>query len=234
MEPATRRDVLRGGMAAALLVVPTSRALAFANGLPLPETKSGPLPRKPGPAPTDIGVQKVTGTLRPCIDTKPHCFSTASIEEFDDLLYDQYVGDPGLMKPWTFTKGKEEAMSDVLEAVKAYPPGQDGIDGGGWSIVAQKPDYVYVQYESLLKGFRDDMEFLVSDGVLSLRTSSRIGRQDKFVNSKRVNYYARTLGALPGWSTQPVTSTTHPVYFEENGVPQTRNADLARLRQAAE
>tara|TARA_B110001452_G_scaffold24328_1_gene19250 strand:+ start:140 stop:922 length:783 start_codon:yes stop_codon:yes gene_type:complete len=231
----TRRELLHLAAAGVLVAAPANRALAFDNSLPLPETKSSKVPRKPGPVPTDIGVQTATGTLRPCMDTKPHCFSTASIVDFDELLFDQYVGDPGLLKPWTFTKSKEDAMSDVMQAVRAYPPGQDGIDGGGWKIVSQKADYVYVQYESLIKGFRDDMEFLVSDdGVLSLRTSSRIGRQDKFVNSKRVNYYARALGALPGWSTQPVTAATHPVYFEENGVPQTRNADLAKLRQAAE
>ena len=204
---------------------------AFENSLPLPESKTGPLPRKPGPAPKDIGIQKATGTLKPCLDTKPHCFSTASIEEFDELVYDQYVGDPGLLMPWTFSKSKAEAMADVLQAIKSYPPGQSDIDGGGWKIIKQEPSYVYVQYESLLKGFMDDMEFAIGDSKeLALRTSSRIGRQDKFVNSKRVNYYAQALAAAGGWKTAAITQETHPVYFNENGVSQSRSDDMKRKR----
>ena len=225
----TRRELLVGAAAAAAFV-PRPHALAFENSLPLPDTS---LPRKPGPAPTDLGIQRQSGNLKPCLDTKPHCFSTASIEEFDDLVYDQYVGDPGLLQPWTFTKGRDAAMVDVLAAIKAYPPGQSGVDGGGWKIVKQQPSYVYVQFESLRKGFVDDMEFaLLAEGKLSLRSSSRIGRQDKFVNSERINYFGRTLGAVGGWSTSEISTTTHPVYFNENGVSQSRNDDMKRLRNA--
>ena len=225
----SRRELLLTGAAAAAFVS-QQRALAFENSLPLPDTS---IPRKPGPAPTDLGIQKQSGDLKPCLDTKPHCFSTASIEAFDDLVYDQYVGDPGLLPPWTYTKSKDTAMADVLAAIKAYPPGQSGVDGGGWKIIKQQPAYALVQYESLRKGFVDDMEFaLLEEGKLSLRSSSRIGRQDKFVNSERVNYFARTLGAVGGWSTIEVTSKSHPVYFNENGVSQSRNDDMKRLRNA--
>jgi uncharacterized protein (DUF1499 family) len=225
----TRRDLLVGA-AAAVVVLPHPRALAFENSLPVPDAK---IPRKPGPAPTDLGIQKQSGNLKPCLDTKPHCFSTASIEDFDDLVYDQYVGDPGLLQQWTFTNGEDTAMADVLAAIKAYPPGQSGVDGGGWKIFKQQPRYVYVQYESLRKGFVDDMEFaILAEGKLSLRSSSRIGRQDKFVNSERVNYFARTLGGVSGWSTSEITAKTHPVYFNENGVSQSRNDDMKRLRGA--
>lgn len=75
---------------------------------------------------------------------------------------------------------------------------------------------------------------ILADGKLSLRTSSRIGRQDKFVNSVRVNYFARSLGAVSGWSTREVSAKTHPVYFNENGVSQSRNDDLRRVRGAVE
>ena len=153
--------------------------------------------------------------------------------DYDEFVYDAGVGDPGYMQPWTYSKSRAQAMQDVLQAINSYPPGQAGIDGGGWKVIKQKPDYVYVQYESLLKGFRDDMEFAITaDGVLSLRTSSRIGRQDKFVNSKRVNWYAQTLGQLEGWSTKPVSQETHPVYWTENGTEQNRNADLRKIRDA--
>ena len=227
-----RRELLARAATGSLLLPRASDA--FENSLPLPESKTGAYEnRKPGPAPADIGIQKETGTLKPCLDTKPHCFSTASIVDYDEFIYDAGVGDPGLMQAWTFKKSRAEAMQDVVRAVKAYPPGQSDVDGGGWKIIKEEPNYVYVQYESLLKGFRDDMEFAITtDGVLSLRTSSRIGRQDMFVNSKRVNWYAQTLGAVDGWTTKPVSQETHPIYWTENGVPQSRNADLRKLREA--
>ena len=171
------------------------------------------------------------GTLKACVDTKPHCFSTASILEYDEFVFDAGVGDPGYLKPWTFSKSRVEAMQDVVSAINAYPPGQDGIDGGGWKIMKMQPNYVYVQYESLIKGFRDDMEFaILEDGVLSMRTSSRIGRQDYLVNARRVNYYASALRAAGGWKTTPVDSKTHPVYWNENTVPQGRAADMRAMR----
>ena len=140
--------------------MPTA-ARAFPNSLPMPPSDSKPLPRKPGPAPTDIGiVQGVekpgVGMLKPCLDTKPHCFSSTLIMEFDEFLYDAGVGDPGYLAPWKFSGSKSDAMQDVLRAVKDYPPGQSDIDGGGWSIIKQEPNYVYVQYESLRKGFIDE------------------------------------------------------------------------------
>lgn len=169
--------------------------------------------------------------LRPCLDTKPHCFSSGSIEEYDDLVYDQIVGDPGYIAPWTFTKSRAEAMSDVMAAINAYPPGQSGIDGGGWKVMASSPTYAYVQFESRLKGFKDDVEFaIVSDGQLSMRSSSRIGRQDMLVNSKRLNWFAGTLQQAGGWTTAPISERTHPVYFNENTVPQSRAADMRSMR----
>lgn len=38
--------------------------------------------------------------------------------------------------------------SFAFAAVMSYKPGQGGIDGGGWEIVKQEPDYIYVQYQS--------------------------------------------------------------------------------------
>ena len=217
----------------ALTLASSDPAVAFENSLPLPETKSAPLPRKSGPAPTDIGIQSkdMGGALKACIDTKPHCFSTTSILDYDEFVYDAGVGDPGYIDPWTFTKSRSDAMKDVLAAIDAYTPGQSGIDGGGWKVIKQQPDYVYVQYESLLKGFKDDMEFaILDDGVLSMRTSSRIGRQDYLVNAKRVNYYASALSSAGGWKTKPVDAKTHPVYWSENTMPQGRAADMRALR----
>ena len=67
------REHVAAAVVAAVLTVAPGPSLAFENSLPLPETKSAPLPRKPGPAPTDIGIQSsdMGGALKACVDTKP-------------------------------------------------------------------------------------------------------------------------------------------------------------------
>ena len=49
------------------------------------------------------------------------------------------------------------------EALKDYPPGQQEIDGGGFEIKKMdlEKGYIYVQFESLKRGYIDDVEFLV-------------------------------------------------------------------------
>ena len=70
--------------------------------------------------------------------------------------------------------------------------GQNGIDGGGFQVIAQRAStegaYLYVQFESLRKGYIDDMEFAVQDGRVNVRTSSRLGYLDLGVNAKRYNW----------------------------------------------
>lgn len=69
--------------------------------------------------------------------------------------------------------------------------GQRGIDGGGFKLVTESTSansaYVYVQFESMRKGYVDDVEFALADGVANMRTSSRLGYLDLGVNAKRFN-----------------------------------------------
>ena len=44
--------------------------------------------------------------------------------------------------------------------------------------------YLYVQFESRRRGYIDDVEFLLADGTMQLRTSSRLGYLDLGVNAK--------------------------------------------------
>ena len=65
--------------------------------------------------------------------------------------------------------------------MKAYRPGQNNIDGGGFDIVTFDPKagYMYVQFESLKFGFIDDFELAVvgdkSNNEVQVRSSSRLG-----------------------------------------------------------
>ena len=46
---------------------------------------------------------------------------------------------------------------------------QQEVDGGGFKIFADTPDYLFVQFESVKSGFIDDVEFAINpdgEGIL--------------------------------------------------------------------
>ena len=104
------------------------------------------------------------------------------------------------------------------EAVKEYPPGQQDIDGGGFEIKRVDPDkgYIYVQFESLKRGYIDDLEFLVKptdkeSGQVLVRSASRLGYLDLGVNAKRLNRLSQALRDLPNrWTAPKITKDLFP------------------------
>jgi len=224
MRIVNRRTALEAVLAPALAFA-AAPAIAFENRLPPDEVElKYKTPRSPGPKPTDIGPRD-TGGLKSCIDGKPHCFSsTPETFEDNDLFNADYGGASAewLVQPFKYDLPLAEALVDVKTAISEYPPGQAGVDGGGFKVVAEsaKADraYLYVQFESRRRGYIDDMEFSLRDGTVQVRTSSRLGYLDMGVNAKRFNWFANRLGGLKGWSTQPILSKGHEEYFALNGV----------------
>ena len=55
-------------------------------------------------------------------------------------------------------------------------------------VVRHEPNYLYAEYKSKLLGFVDDVEFLASEqeGVIHVRSASRLGRRDFGVNRERI------------------------------------------------
>jgi uncharacterized protein (DUF1499 family) len=156
------------------------------------------------------------GILKEC-DNYPHCFSTTYTEGIDTGIHD--------LQPWSFSgKDPATAFKEVVETVEAYPPGQNGIDGGGWKIDRQEPTYLYVMYESLKRGHRDDVEFAIKpgtdasakEGQLLIRSSSRLGNWDYGVNAARLNRIAEDLAKKGGWQTSQITAKSHPRYWSQN------------------
>ena len=43
------------------------------------------------------------------------------------------------LKPWSFPGPPEKALADLEQVLKAYPPGQQDIDGGGFQIQKLEP-----------------------------------------------------------------------------------------------
>jgi uncharacterized protein (DUF1499 family) len=55
-------------------------------------------------------------------------------------------------------------------------------------VVTETPDYLHAECESALLGFVDDIELhlRVSDGVIAVRSASRLGCGDLGVNRRRI------------------------------------------------
>lgn len=190
---------------------------AFANRQPPDEFElKYKQPKSRGPQPTDLGIRP-GGVLKPCVDGRPHCLSSTP----DPILGDEERAD-WLVEPFKYDKPLADALADVKATIAAYPSGQRGVDGGGFEIMKEGTTatmaYVYVQFEARRKGYIDDFEIALSDGIASVRTSSRIGYLDIGVNGKRYQWFAETLGRLPSWTTTPLRSVDHPEYFAQNSL----------------
>lgn len=69
-------------------------------------------------------------------------------------------------------------------------------------IVRHDGGYLYAEFRSRMMGFVDDVEFLVAEkeGVIHVRSASRLGRRDYGVNRARVEAIRRRFEAAQGQS----------------------------------
>ena len=110
-----------------------------------------------------------------------------------------------LIAPWKPPADDPTPFATLTKVVKAYKPGQGFIDGGGFQVVKESDTYLYVQFEALKKGFVDDLEcYLSKDGMVMVRSSSRVGVTDFGVNAIRLNYIADSLREM-GWKINELT-----------------------------
>ena len=194
----TRRQAAAGFLST--FVAGLRPAAAFDNGIPEEMELYKDKMKQPGTQPVLLGLQS-NGKLQRC-DDAPNCFSTSGDEAH-------------LLELWRPKAGSSHnAMGELLETVKAYPPGQARIDKGGFSIITARPDYMYVQFESLKMGFIDDVEFAVTGGgeAVQVRSSSRVGYLDLTVNAKRLNWISEQL-RTKGWTAPAITKEEYPDYF---------------------
>lgn len=117
---------------------------------------------------------------------------------------------------WTPPSGTNanQAASTLKKVIESYPQeGQNKVDIGGWTIVDDSfapGKTASVEYKSGIgnfakffnggKPFVDDLKLEIGgDGVVGVRSSSRVGDSDLGVNQKRLNYFVSKLRA-DGWS----------------------------------
>ena len=150
----------------------------------------------------------------------PNCFSsTIPVGEDPDHSI------PAWVWPKEFEDDKAKAFAQLNQVIASYPPGQNGVDGGGFAVQKFDPDkgYFYVIFEALKNGYYDDVEFAYiapeaggsSSRQIQVRSSSRVGYLDLGVNAKRLNWIAKEL-RTKGWDAEGVDFKTHQGYVLEN------------------
>ena len=124
-----------------------------------------------GTPPDDLGVRD--GKLKRPSKT-PNSVSSQA-----DLWPDHPQKDAARIAPLAL-RGAGPAAIARLKAICAAMPGA--------TVVTDKGDYLYVQFQTALMKYVDDTEFWFdpSAGVIQVRSASRVGRKDFDVNRARV------------------------------------------------
>ena len=110
-------------------------------------------------------VELVDGKLRPCPES-PNCVSSESDRTSSRV------------EPLTFQGLPEKAWNDLKETIRQM----------GGNIEQEHDGYLWATFTSKLFRFVDDVEFRMvsSDGVIHVRSGSRVGYSDLGVNRRRV------------------------------------------------
>jgi uncharacterized protein (DUF1499 family) len=109
--------------------------------------------------------QLVNGRLRPCPGT-PNCVNSEST----DMIH--------RIDPIAFTGSAEQARIQLKKVISEH----------GGTVHIEQPEYIWSTFIVPVFGFIDDVEFRISseEGVIHVRSSSRLGFSDLGVNRGRV------------------------------------------------
>lgn len=121
-----------------------------------------------GSRPADLGL-KEDGRLRPC-PSSPNCVSSLSDEDEAHRL---------------------EPLRGTLDDVRNALQRMERVE-----IITDNETYLHAEFTSRLMGFVDDVEFsfAAEEGVVHVRSASRLGYSDMGVNRKRVEAIRALLG----------------------------------------
>ncbi|EXI73185.1 MAG TPA: DUF1499 domain-containing protein [Candidatus Accumulibacter phosphatis] len=125
-----------------------------------------------GTPPGDLGVR--AGMLK-----RPSATAN-SVSSQAHLWSGHAQGEQARIAPLPLLRGDGLATIAWLRALLQEQPGTIVVDS--------RPDYLYVQCETRLMKFVDDVEFWfdASSGVIQVRSASRVGRYDFGVNRRRI------------------------------------------------
>ena len=95
------------------------------------------------------------------------------------------------ISPLKYSATKEQLLQNLKNRI---------ANMGNAKIVAEKEDYLHVEFTSKVLRFVDDTEFLLDDDskTLHFRSASRLGHSDFGVNRKRIEAIKALLAETPG------------------------------------
>lgn len=117
-----------------------------------------------GTKPRDLGIKN--SRLIPC-PTTPNCVSSDATDASHAIAPFQLSVPPG------------DAWRELRLALKNYPRTE---------LVRETDDYIHAECRSAIFGFVDDLEFHLraTEGIVAVRSASRLGRSDFGVNRRRI------------------------------------------------
>ena len=128
-----------------------------------------------GKRPTNLGV--TDGRLAPP-RRRPNCVSSQA-----DPADAQHC-----IAPIKFVGSPVEALGAMRRIVEGMPRTR---------VVRHESNYLYAEFKSRLMGYVDDVEFNLSEkeGLIHVRSASRLGRRDYGVNRARIEVIRRKFAA---------------------------------------
>ena len=126
-----------------------------------------------GSPPENLGVH--AGRLAPC-PTSPNCVSSQASDAAHQV------------EPLPLTGSPRQTRARLLAILASEPRAR---------LVAQDGNYLRAEFTSRVLRFIDDVEFLVGEQAVEVRSASRLGHADFGVNRERVEHLRRRLGEQP-------------------------------------
>ncbi len=117
-----------------------------------------------GSRPNNLGLQD--GKFAACAST-PNCVNSQAIDAEHQI------------EPLRYGTTPEQAWAALKQAI---------VEAPGTTIVSATTDYLYAEFTSKFMGFVDDVEFHLNpeEGVIEVRSASRLGESDLGVNRQRI------------------------------------------------
>jgi uncharacterized protein (DUF1499 family) len=115
-----------------------------------------------GTRPTDLGV--TDGRLKAC-PSSPNCVCSSDSDKEHGIA------------PIAWEQSPERAIAALKQVIQSMER---------TAIVVESGDYLHVEFTTKLMGYVDDVEFYVKDGVIQVRSASRLGKSDLGVNRQRI------------------------------------------------
>lgn len=116
-----------------------------------------------GSPPNNLGV--TNSQLAPC-PSSPNCVSSYATDK------DKKVA------PWIYNGTQEQAQKKLVELLQA----KENV-----TLIEDSPSYIRAEFETALMGFVDDVEFVIEDGIVKMRSASRVGYSDLGANKDRID-----------------------------------------------